>query len=139
MQSGKSVFLISSKNYSFVQFFIYVIDMSLCLLSLSKGVFLVQYTRLWSDTPNSIIPRWLTFWEELVKTWSMRLAVLLVTLVGIKTSCSREKEKQKSDNLLLEAASFGHFFYNFRCKKFLSHQGVDITPVYLKPQFLWKN
>ena len=37
-----------------------------------------------------------TFWKELFKTWSMRLGVSLVILVGIKISCSRKKEKQKS-------------------------------------------
>ena len=66
--------------------------MSLCLLGLNEGAFLVQYTRSWSDIPNPITPHWITFWEELVKTWSMRVAVLIVLLVGTEISCSREKE-----------------------------------------------
>ena len=70
--------------------------MSLCLLGLSEGVFLVQYTRLWSDIPDSITLHCLAFWEELAKTWFMRVAVLIVTLVGIEISYSREEEKQKS-------------------------------------------
>ena len=62
----------------------------MCLLSLSEGVFFVQYTRPWSDIPTSITAHWLTFWEELVKTSCMKVAVLLVTLVCIEISCSRE-------------------------------------------------
>ena len=71
--------------------------MSLNLLSLCEGVLLEQCTRSWSDISNSITRNLLTFWEELVKTWwCIRVAVLLITQLGIEVSCSREKEKQKS-------------------------------------------
>ena len=69
--------------------------MSLHLLGLSEGVFLLQYTRSWSDILNLITPHWLTFWEKLVKIWSMGVAVFPVILAGTEISCSREKEKQK--------------------------------------------
>ena len=72
-----------------------LIDISLSLLGLSEVVFLVEYARWLSDIdiPNSITPHWLTFWEELLKTWSVRATVLLVTVIGIEMSCSREKKK----------------------------------------------
>ena len=46
------------------------------------------------------------------------MAVLLVTLVGIENSCSREKEKLNLDDTLLAAASFGHLFYIFVAENF---------------------
>ena len=72
-----------------------LIDISLSLLGLSEVVLLVEYARSLSDIdiPNSITPHWLTFWEELLKTWSVRATVLLVTVIGIEMSCSREKKK----------------------------------------------
>ena len=88
-----------------------LIGISFCLLGKSEGAFLLQYTRSWSDISNLNKMHWLTFWEELVNTWSMRvatlvsstLAVLLATLVSsltsyfsIEISCSKEKEKEKS-------------------------------------------
>ena len=65
------------------------------LLSSGEGAFLVQHTRSWW-IPNSTTLDLLIFWEELVKTWSMSVALLLVTLLGIEKKCSKEKEKQIS-------------------------------------------
>ena len=49
----------------------------------------------------------------------MRVAVLLVTLVGIEISCSKEKEMQRNlDNPLLQAASVGYLFCIFFAENF---------------------
>ena len=72
---------------------------------------------------------------------------MLVTLVGIEISYSKKRRSKNLDNLLLEAASFGHKFFSITFVAedfFLVKDNIDIyldllgdnTLVYLKLQFL---
>ena len=72
------------KSGFLVALFIDLIDMSVCLLS--GGAFLA---RSWSIYLIQLL-RFDLLFE--IKTWSIRVAVWLVAIIGREISCSREKE-----------------------------------------------
>ena len=50
----------------------------------------IQYIKSWSDKLILITADWIILWGEFVKTWSMKVAVLSVILVGTDINCSKE-------------------------------------------------
>ena len=62
------------------------------------------------------------------------MAVLLVTLVGIKISCSREKEKKKSRKTFVRSGKFG---LSGGLYKIPSRIGLDLGKKKCQQKYFW--